>query len=109
VTGHAFGTGPDAARTTFVVAEAHVTYREPAFFGERLACEARVAWASRSSFGLEYRVVSEGGPLAPGRLIADGGTTQVMYDVARGRPARIPAEWVAAMEALEGRPVPRRS
>ena len=33
-TGHPFGTGPDAARQTFVIAEAHIAYRAPAFFGE---------------------------------------------------------------------------
>jgi acyl-CoA thioester hydrolase len=109
VTGHPFGTGPDAARLTFVIAEAHITYRVPAFFGEPLVCEARVSWVSRSSFGLEYRVVSEGGPLAPARLVADGGTTQVMYDLERARPTRVPSELVAAIEAFEGREVPRRA
>ena len=67
VTGHPFGHGPDASRTTFVIAEAHITYRAPAYFGEPLVCEARVAWVSRTSFGMEYRVVAEGGPIAPAR------------------------------------------
>jgi len=89
VTGHPFGTGPDAARTTFVIADAHITYRVPAFFGEPVVCEARVSWVSRSAFGMEYRVVSEGGPIAAARLVADGGTTQVMYDLVRGRPTRM--------------------
>ena len=109
MTGHAFGTGPDAARTTFVIAEAHITYRVPAFFGEPIVCEARCAWVSRSAFGLEYRVVSEGGPVAPARLVADGGTTQVMYDLVRARPARVPPELLTAIEAFEGREVPRRA
>jgi acyl-CoA thioesterase FadM len=71
-------------------------------------CEARVAWVSRTSFGMEYRVVSEGGPIAPARLIADGGTTQVMFDLARGRPMRLARELVDAVERLEGHPIPRR-
>lgn len=108
VTGHPFGTGPDAARTTFVIAEAHVSYRAPAFFGEPMVCEARVSWVSRSSFGMEYRVMSLGGPIAPARLVADGGTTQVMYDLARGRPMRMSAELLAAVERFEGHPIPRR-
>lgn len=108
VTGHPFGTGPDAARTMSVIAEAHVSYRTPAFFGEPLVCEARVAWVSRTSFGMEYRVVSLGGPIAPARLVADGGTTQVMYDLARGRPMRMSQGLQDAVERFEGHPVPRR-
>lgn len=106
--GHPFGTGPEAARAIFVIAEAHITYRVPAFFGEPIVCEARVSWVSRSSFGMEYRVVSEGGPIAPARLVADGGTTQVMYDLARGRPTRMPRDLVDALGRFEGREIPRR-
>lgn len=108
MTGHPFGTGPEAARTTFVIAEAHISYRVQAYFGEPLVCEARVSWVSRSSFGMEYRVVSEGGPIAPARLVADGGTTQVMYDLARGRPTRMPQDLLEAVERFEGHEVPRR-
>jgi acyl-CoA thioester hydrolase len=108
VTGHPFGTGPDASRTTFVIADAHVTYRVPAFFGEPIVCEARVAWVSRTAFGMEYRVVSEGGPIAPARLVGDGATTQVMYDLERGRPMRVPSALLGAIETFEGRSIPRR-
>jgi acyl-CoA thioester hydrolase len=108
VTGHAFGHGPDASRTTFVIAEAHISYRAPAFFGEPIVCEARVAWVSRTSFGMEYRVMSEGGPIAPARLVADGGTTQVMFDLVRGRPTRMPQQLLDAVERFEGHPIERR-
>lgn len=108
VTGHAFGAGPSGARAVFVIADARVTYRQPAFFGEPIVCEARVAWVSRSSFGMEYRVVSEGGPIAPARLVADGATTQVMYDLVRGRPTRMPQDLLDAVERFEGHPIPRR-
>jgi acyl-CoA thioesterase FadM len=57
---------------------------------------------------MEYRVVSEGGPIAPARLVADGGTTQVMYDVVRGRPTRMSGELLAAVERFEGHPIIRR-
>lgn len=107
LTGHPFGTGPDAAKQTFVIAEAHIAYRAPAFFGEPVVCECRVAWASRSAFGLEYRVVSEGGPLGPARLIADGSTVQVMYDLVANRVMRMPPELLGQFEAFEGRPIPR--
>ena len=108
VAGRPFGTGPDALRHTFVIADARIVYRQPAFFGEPLVVEARVGWASRSSFGLEYRVLSEGGPIAPARLIADGETTQVMFDIGAGRPTRIPVDLLALIEAFEGHPIPSR-
>ena len=68
-----------------------------------------MAWASRSSFGLEYRVLSEGGPVAAARLLADGETTQVMFDIGSGRVTRIPADLLAAIEAFEGHPIPART
>jgi len=107
LTGHPFGTGPEAARQTFVIAEAHIAYRLPAFFGEPIVCECRVAWATRSAFGLEYRVLSEGGPIAPARVIADGTTAQVMVDLATDRVTRLSPDLLARMEAFEGRPITR--
>jgi acyl-CoA thioesterase FadM len=92
-----------------VIAEAHVAYRQPAYFGEPLVCECRVAWAARSSFGVEYRVVSEGGPIAPARIVADGSTVQVMFDLVAGRVTRVPDDLRAAIEAYEGAPLPRRA
>ncbi len=109
VTGRAFGTGEDGQRHLFVIAEAHIAYRAPAFFGEPIVCAARVAWVTRSSFGIEYRVRCDGGPIAPARHIADGGTTQVMWDPQSGRPGRIPPDLLAALEAFEGHPLSRRT
>ena len=56
VAGTPFGTGAHAAERTFVVAEATVVYRRPAFFGEQLLVGVRFSWTSRTAFGLEYRV-----------------------------------------------------
>jgi acyl-CoA thioester hydrolase len=109
VTGRAFGTGEGDARHTFVIAEARIAYRAPAYFGEPLVCESRVSWLSRSSFGLDYRVVSEGGPIAPARLVADGTSVQVMFDLEAGRVERIPPELRTAIERFEGRSIPTRT
>ncbi len=84
-------------------------YRQPAFFGEPLVVEARVGWASRSSFSLEYRVLSEGSALGPARLVADGETTQVMFDIGSARATRIPPDLLLAIEGFEGRPIPART
>ena len=108
VAGHPFGTGPDAARRTFVIAEAHISYRQPAFYGEPLHCATRVGWVSRSAFSFEYRLEVEASDLGAARVVADGSTVQVFYDLERGRPMRTPADLVADLEAFEGRAFPSR-
>jgi acyl-CoA thioester hydrolase len=108
VTGAPFGSGEGAAERTFVVAEAQIVYRAPAFFGETMLVGCRFAWTSRSSFGLEYRVRAEASQVAPARLVADGETTQVMFDLERNRVTRVPADLLAMFEAYEGHEIPRR-
>ena len=72
VAGAPFGTGEKAGERTFVVAEATVSFRRPCFFGETVLVGCRFAWASRSSFGIEYAIRAEGSPVAPARHVADG-------------------------------------
>jgi len=108
VAGQPFGTGEDASGHTFVIAEARIAYRAPAFFAEQVLVGCRFAWASRSSFGLEYRVRAEASAVAGARLIADGDSVQVMFDIGRNRVMRVPADLLAMFEAFEGRPIPRR-
>jgi acyl-CoA thioester hydrolase len=108
VMGTPFGTGARAPERNFVIAEAHIYYRAPAFFGERLLVGCRFAWASRSSFGLEYRVRANESVVAPARVIADGSTTQVMFDLDRNRVMRVPADLLEQFEAYERRSIPRR-
>jgi acyl-CoA thioester hydrolase len=108
VAGSPFGTGENAAERTFVIAEASLVYRRPAFFGETLRVGCRFAWASRSSFGLEYRVRAEASPVAEARVVADGSSTQVMFDLRRSRVMRVPPDLLELFEAYEGRSIPRR-
>jgi acyl-CoA thioester hydrolase len=104
--GRPFGTGDGADLHTFLIAEAVVRYRKPGFFGERLTVDCRVSWASRSSFGLEYRVRSLGSTLAPARILAEGDTVQVMFDLKSQRVTRVPAELRQHFEEFEDRPIP---
>ena len=108
VVGHPFGTGPDADKRTYVIAEAHITYRQPAFFGEPLSCAVRVGWVSRSAFSLEYRVEVAASAIGPERVVADGSTVQVFYDLRRQRPMRMPEDLLAGLTAYEGRQLPGR-
>jgi len=109
VTGIPFGTGESAGERTFVIAEAHVVYRSPAFFGERLVVGCRFDWTGFSSFGIAYRIRAEESALGPARVVADGETVQVFYDLARGRPMKVPADLLAQFEAYEKRAIPRRT
>ncbi len=108
VAGTPFGTGAQASERTFVIAEANIVYRAPAFFGETLLVGCRFAWASRSSFGLEYRVRADASVVGPARLVADGESTQVMFDLEANRVRRVPADLLEMFEEFEGRPIPRR-
>ena len=108
VTGVPFGHGEGAAERTFVIAEANVAYRAPAFFGEQLLVGCRFSWAGRASFGLEYRIRAEQSVVAPARIVAEGWTSQVMFDLERNRVTRVPPDLLASFEAYEGRPIERR-
>jgi acyl-CoA thioester hydrolase len=108
VVGRPFGTGPDADKRTFVIAEAHITYRQPAFYGEPLWCGVRVAWVSRSSFSFEYRVEVEASDLGQARVIADGSTVQVFYDLSSARVMRMPPELLSQLADYEGHELPTR-
>lgn len=108
VTGSTFGIGAESHDRSFILAEARVTYASAVRFGEPLVCEARVGWAGRSSFGMEFRLLAEDSPFGRARLAAHGETVQVMYDYAAGRVQPLPAELLTMVEAYEGRRVPGR-
>lgn len=109
VTGAPFGTGARAAERTFVVAEACLTYRAPAFFGENLLVGCRFGWTSRSSFALEYRVRAQESVVAPARVIAEGSSVQVMFDFERNRVMRVPPDLVEMFEKYQGHPISHRT
>jgi acyl-CoA thioester hydrolase len=106
--GAPFGTGEKAGERTFVVAEATVSFRRPCFFGETVLVGCRFAWASRSSFGIEYSIRAEESPVAGARHIADGESVQVMFDLERQRAMRVPDDLLQMFEAFEGRAIGRR-
>ena len=86
-----------------VAAEASVSHRSPAVYGERLDVWVRTAALGCSSSVFEYRIVEQ----TTGRLVATGRTVQVIYDYAAGRSTPVPPELRARFEAFEGRPLSR--
>ena len=83
---------------SFVVAEARVTYRSPAMLGDPLAVEVATGEIRDKAWVWKYRVVD----VRDDRLVADGETTQVMYDFAARRSVPIPGPLRAALAERSG-------
>jgi acyl-CoA thioester hydrolase len=108
VTKTPFMTGAQGMKHSFVIAEARIEYRSPVLFGEPLLVGVRFAWVSRSSFGLEYQIRAERSAVGQARVVADGDTLQVMFDLERNRVVRVPPDLLELFETFERRPIPRR-
>jgi len=93
----------DATGFDFIVAELTIGYKSPAYLGETLEVGVTLASAGRTSFLFEYKVRERDS----GRLVATGRSVQVMFDYAAGRKKPVPADFLAAVEKLQGQPVPR--
>jgi acyl-CoA thioester hydrolase len=103
VTGEPIALGTEGAES-LILAEARITYRAPAFHGETVTVETRATRIGRSSFTLEHRLLAAV-PDGPERLVAVSGSILVRYDYADHVPVELPAAYVAAIEAYEGRPL----
>ena len=77
------------------VTEAHVRYREPAVFADRLEIHARCVDVRGARFRFEYLIERDGTP------IADGETKHACVDGATRRPTRVPAWLADAIAAAE--------
>jgi acyl-CoA thioester hydrolase len=108
VTGSPFMTGAHGLKHTFVIAEARIAYRSPVLFGEPLLAGVRFAWVGGSSFAFEYRIRAEKSAVGEARIVADGETLQVMFDLARNRVMRVPADLIGLFEEFEAGAIPRR-
>ena len=80
----------------FVVAAAAVRYASPARLGEALDVEVAAGEVRRKAWVWRYRVRER----TTGRLVAEGETTQVMYDYAAGASVPIPEALRARLAAL---------
>ena len=78
-----------------IFAECHINYRSPAYFDERIRTHLRPAQLRRSSFRMEFRMVSE----ADGRLLAEGWGALVGYDYTTAGAAPLPGVLVEALRA----------
>jgi acyl-CoA thioester hydrolase len=106
-TGEAFALATHGTMESMILAEIRVTFRSPAFFGERLTVESRVGRIGRTSFTLEHRITASESARGHARLVATAEATQVLYDYATNRPRAIPADTVVRLETYEGRALRR--
>jgi acyl-CoA thioester hydrolase len=81
---------------SFLVAEARVTYRSPAMLGDPLAVEVEVGEIRNKAWTWKYRIVDP----RDDRLVAEGETTQVMYDFGARKSVVIPDILRAALEKI---------
>jgi acyl-CoA thioester hydrolase len=88
----------DEGIESFLV-EAHVRYREPARFDDRLLVHSRVLDVRGARFRFEYAVERSG------EVIADGWTAHGTVDATTFRPTRTPA-WLVAAIAERGPTAP---
>ena len=102
VTGLPLPLATHGASESMILAEARITFRSPAFYGETLSIEARVGRIGRTSYTQEYRITAPETRYGAARLIAIASAVVVMYDYTQERPIRVSPELAAAIEAYEG-------
>jgi acyl-CoA thioester hydrolase len=107
VTGHHLPLATHGASESMILAEARITYRSPAFYGETLTIEARVGTVGRTSFTQEYRLTAPESRYGRARLVAVADSVQVIFDYVRECPIPVPDDLLAALEAFEGRSLRR--
>lgn len=103
VSGHPLPVGVHGADEGMILAEARVTYRSPAFYGETLTVETRATRRGRSSFTLEHRITAPDSRYGDARVVAVADSILVIYDYREERPIPMAADLAAAMDAFEGR------
>ena len=76
------------AEAGFIVAQAQIAYRSPAMPGDQLMLELSLGELRTKAWVWKYRLLDA----SDDRLIADGETTQVMYDYATRKSVAISPE-----------------
>ena len=102
-TGGRAGIGATDRDQSFILADARLTFRAPAFFGEFLTVEARTAQVGTRSFTTDFRITAPESPYGAARLIVVASSVQVGYDYDAGHVQPIRDDVVVALESFEGR------
>jgi len=101
VTGETFGLHTEGIES-LILAEARITYRAQAFYGDTVTIQTRATRIGQSSFTLEHRLTADGQG-GPHRLVAVSESVLVRFDYEIDRPVPLSDDLVAKLEAYEGR------
>jgi acyl-CoA thioester hydrolase len=104
VIGEPLPLGYHGAEEGMILAEASMTFRNQAFFGETLAVETRVERIGNTSFVMSHRMTAPESRYGPARLVAVSVGTLVSYDYASDKPIPVPQDWREKIAAYEGWP-----
>jgi acyl-CoA thioester hydrolase len=96
--------GYHGAEEGMILAEATMTFRSQAYFGETLTVETRVDRIGNTSFVMSHRITAPESRFGPARLIATSTGTLVSYDYGEDQPIPVPDDWRASIAAYEGWP-----
>ena len=100
------GVGPleagDLPGVRYVIAEATVRYKSPIFIGEGLFGAASIRTVGNRSFVMDYELRC-GESFEEGRLVAEGTSAQVFYDIASHEVRPRPDWFLPTVAALQGR------
>ena len=81
-----------------ILAEMTISYKAPAYFGDRIAVGVRVESIGTKSFGLEYLLARAGDEA----VIATGRTVLVAFDYKLGRTVPVPERFRSRVAAQQG-------
>ncbi len=87
--------GQSFLRLGIILADAHVVYRQPIHWGQKVRVGVRPIRLGNKSFVLAYRIEEAGS----GVVFADCETVLVCYDYGTGKTVPIPPDWRAALNA----------
>lgn len=81
-----------------IVADVHITYREPIYFGQNIKVGVHAAKLGSKSMTWEQNIVDAG----TGRELARGKVIIVTYDYKDEKTIPVPQEWRQRITAFEG-------
>lgn len=92
-------TGLPIEQIGLILAEVTITYKAPAYFGERLAIGVRISSIGTKSFVMDYLLVRAGDEA----IIATGKTVLVAYDYRNGTTVPVSDEFRQKVAERQGR------
>jgi len=86
-----------------ILADVHITYLEPVYFGQKIKVGVHAAKLGNKSMTWEQNVVDA----ETGKILSKGEVVMVTYDYRAGRTIPIPHEWREKISQFEGLKVGR--